>query len=239
MWRFCPPYSALAQSDAGCLFFCNSLTYSTYVKPWKFQSVYSAKSFFQFQIFRWMHRVNILYSRTWHALCYPSMLQGKPSLRDNFHETNSSELAAFCSYALAFPTAFQALVDTYDVKLLTLFLSAFLVCLGLPFCSIIALSDSWGCSSVFRIEILSILLNFRLFRSCIVLWNSQWLQQLNFVIQSIKYGFVFNEVIACLGNNQKCYYRSWEVVFQIFVLLLLLFMTLGMSLTWHLEMCLV
>jgi hypothetical protein len=54
MWRFCPPYTALAQSNAGCLFFCNSLTYSTYVKPWKFQSVYSAKSFFQFQIFRWM-----------------------------------------------------------------------------------------------------------------------------------------------------------------------------------------
>ncbi len=141
MWRFCPPYTALAQSDAGCLFFCNSLTYSTYVKPWKFQSVYSAKSFFQFQIFRWMHRVNILYSRTWHALCYPSILQGKPSLRDNFHETNPSELAAFCSYALAFPTAFQALVDTYDVKRWTLFLSASLVCLGLPFCSMIALSD--------------------------------------------------------------------------------------------------
>jgi nicotinate phosphoribosyltransferase len=45
------------------------------------------------------------------------MLQDKPSLRDNFHETNQSELAAFCSYAFAFPTAFQALVDTYDVKL--------------------------------------------------------------------------------------------------------------------------
>lgn len=46
-----------------------------------------------------------------------SRMQDKPSLRDNFHETNQSELAAFCSYAFAFPTAFQALVDTYDVKL--------------------------------------------------------------------------------------------------------------------------
>ncbi|CAK9233591.1 unnamed protein product [Sphagnum jensenii] len=44
-----------------------------------------------------------------------SRMQDKPSLRDNFHETNQSELAAFCSYAFAFPTAFQALVDTYDV----------------------------------------------------------------------------------------------------------------------------
>jgi nicotinate phosphoribosyltransferase len=43
------------------------------------------------------------------------VLQDKPSLRSYFHETNPSELAAFSSYALAFPTAFQALVDTYDV----------------------------------------------------------------------------------------------------------------------------
>ncbi|KAH8952757.1 hypothetical protein BDL97_09G101000 [Sphagnum fallax] len=42
-------------------------------------------------------------------------MQDKPSLRSYFHETNPSELAAFSSYALAFPTAFQALVDTYDV----------------------------------------------------------------------------------------------------------------------------
>jgi len=41
--------------------------------------------------------------------------QEAPTLRDFFHETNHSELAAFTSYALAFPTAFQALVDTYDV----------------------------------------------------------------------------------------------------------------------------
>ena len=31
-------------------------------------------------------------------------------------ETNPSELAAFVSYAVAFPTAFQSLVDTYDVS---------------------------------------------------------------------------------------------------------------------------
>ena len=30
-------------------------------------------------------------------------------------ETNHSELAAFASYALAFPASFLALVDTYDV----------------------------------------------------------------------------------------------------------------------------
>jgi nicotinate phosphoribosyltransferase len=43
------------------------------------------------------------------------VMQESPKLRRNFHETNHSELAAFTSYALSFPTAFQALVDTYDV----------------------------------------------------------------------------------------------------------------------------
>lgn len=33
-----------------------------------------------------------------------------------FGETNQSELAAFISYALAFPNNFLALVDTYDVS---------------------------------------------------------------------------------------------------------------------------
>lgn len=33
-----------------------------------------------------------------------------------FGETNQSELAAFISYALAFPKNFLALVDTYDVS---------------------------------------------------------------------------------------------------------------------------
>ncbi|KAK7406531.1 hypothetical protein VNO78_08158 [Psophocarpus tetragonolobus] len=37
------------------------------------------------------------------------------SLRGNFAETNQSELAAFTSYAWAFPDNFLALVDTYDV----------------------------------------------------------------------------------------------------------------------------
>ncbi|KAG5069906.1 hypothetical protein JHK85_002283 [Glycine max] len=37
------------------------------------------------------------------------------SLHGNFAETNQSELAAFTSYALAFPHNFLALVDTYDV----------------------------------------------------------------------------------------------------------------------------
>ncbi|XP_028056425.1 nicotinate phosphoribosyltransferase 2-like isoform X1 [Camellia sinensis] len=37
------------------------------------------------------------------------------SLHGIFGETNQSELAAFTSYALAFPNSFLALVDTYDV----------------------------------------------------------------------------------------------------------------------------
>ncbi|KAF9623052.1 hypothetical protein IFM89_036188 [Coptis chinensis] len=42
-------------------------------------------------------------------------LQCLDSLRGVFGETNQSELAAFTSYALAFPNNFLALVDTYDV----------------------------------------------------------------------------------------------------------------------------
>ncbi|XP_010263504.1 PREDICTED: nicotinate phosphoribosyltransferase 2-like [Nelumbo nucifera] len=42
-------------------------------------------------------------------------IQWADSLRGVFGETNQSELAAFTSYALAFPHNFLALVDTYDV----------------------------------------------------------------------------------------------------------------------------
>uniref|UniRef100_A0A0D3FVZ1 Nicotinate phosphoribosyltransferase n=1 Tax=Oryza barthii TaxID=65489 RepID=A0A0D3FVZ1_9ORYZ len=42
-------------------------------------------------------------------------IQLADSLCGVFGETNQSELAAFASYALAFPTNFLALVDTYDV----------------------------------------------------------------------------------------------------------------------------
>lgn len=42
-------------------------------------------------------------------------IQWSHSLRGIFGETNQSELAAFTSYALAFPSNFLALVDTYDV----------------------------------------------------------------------------------------------------------------------------
>ncbi|KAL5705673.1 nicotinate phosphoribosyltransferase [Ranunculus cassubicifolius] len=44
-----------------------------------------------------------------------SKLQCTDSFRHVFGETNQSELAAFTSYALAFPNNFLALVDTYDV----------------------------------------------------------------------------------------------------------------------------
>ncbi|KAL1370807.1 nicotinate phosphoribosyltransferase 2-like isoform X4 [Arachis hypogaea] len=42
-------------------------------------------------------------------------IQWSSSLCGIFGETNQSELAAFTSYALAFPDSFLALVDTYDV----------------------------------------------------------------------------------------------------------------------------
>ncbi|KAK8321131.1 hypothetical protein V6Z12_A12G082400 [Gossypium hirsutum] len=44
-----------------------------------------------------------------------SKIQWLKSLGGIFGETNQSELAAFISYALAFPNNFLALVDTYDV----------------------------------------------------------------------------------------------------------------------------
>lgn len=44
------------------------------------------------------------------------MLQRLSILKGVFGETNQSELAAFVSYALAFPDNFLALVDTYDVS---------------------------------------------------------------------------------------------------------------------------
>ncbi|KAF5736159.1 nicotinate phosphoribosyltransferase family protein [Tripterygium wilfordii] len=44
-----------------------------------------------------------------------SKIQRANSCRGSFGETNQSELAAFTSYALAFPNNFLALVDTYDV----------------------------------------------------------------------------------------------------------------------------
>ncbi|KAJ1381235.1 Nicotinate phosphoribosyltransferase pncB-type [Sesbania bispinosa] len=44
-----------------------------------------------------------------------SKIQLSNSLCGSFAETNQSELAAFTSYALAFPDSFLALVDTYDV----------------------------------------------------------------------------------------------------------------------------
>lgn len=44
-----------------------------------------------------------------------SKMQMVDSLHGTFGETNQSELAAFTSYALAFPKNFLALVDTYDV----------------------------------------------------------------------------------------------------------------------------
>ncbi|CAL9782349.1 unnamed protein product [Musa acuminata subsp. burmannicoides] len=44
-----------------------------------------------------------------------SKIQWANSFVGTFGETNQSELAAFASYALAFPNSFLALVDTYDV----------------------------------------------------------------------------------------------------------------------------
>ncbi|KAJ0097131.1 hypothetical protein Patl1_28662 [Pistacia atlantica] len=45
-------------------------------------------------------------------------IQWSSSFSGIFGETNQSELAAFTSYALAFPKSFLALVDTYDVSTL-------------------------------------------------------------------------------------------------------------------------
>ncbi|KAF3337681.1 nicotinate phosphoribosyltransferase-like protein [Carex littledalei] len=49
------------------------------------------------------------------ALSWLRKIQSVSSFHGLFGETNQSELAAFTSYALAFPNNFLALVDTYDV----------------------------------------------------------------------------------------------------------------------------
>lgn len=49
-------------------------------------------------------------------ICIPTLQR----LNGVFGETNQSELAAFTSYALAFPDTFLALVDTYDVSIFLL-----------------------------------------------------------------------------------------------------------------------
>ncbi|XP_072969826.1 nicotinate phosphoribosyltransferase 2-like [Typha angustifolia] len=61
-------------------------------------------------------------------------IQLADALRGVFGETNQSELAAFTSYALAFPNNFLALVDTYDVMRS-----------GIPnFCAVALALDSLG-----------------------------------------------------------------------------------------------
>jgi nicotinate phosphoribosyltransferase len=48
------------------------------------------------------------------ALCKEWKAKLTPFLKVLQEETSDGELAAFASYALAFPDAFVALVDTYD-----------------------------------------------------------------------------------------------------------------------------
>nr|GMC57744.1 nicotinate phosphoribosyltransferase 2-like [Ipomoea batatas]GMC62821.1 nicotinate phosphoribosyltransferase 2-like [Ipomoea batatas] len=50
-----------------------------------------------------------------HLFCSSKFANCNEKLGGIFGETNQSELAAFTSYALAFPGSFLALVDTYDV----------------------------------------------------------------------------------------------------------------------------
>jgi nicotinate phosphoribosyltransferase len=54
-------------------------------------------------------------SRPFADLCLKYLKELGPILKILPEETNKGELAAFVSYAIAFPTNFLALVDTYDV----------------------------------------------------------------------------------------------------------------------------
>jgi nicotinate phosphoribosyltransferase len=54
-------------------------------------------------------------SRPFAQLCLQYLNELGPILKFIPEETNKGELAAFISYAIAFPTSFLALVDTYDV----------------------------------------------------------------------------------------------------------------------------
>jgi nicotinate phosphoribosyltransferase len=67
-------------------------------------------------------------------------IQNSSSLQGIFSETNQSELAAFISYALAFPNSFLALVDTYDVMKS-----------GIPnFCAVALALNELGCVRIFH-----------------------------------------------------------------------------------------
>jgi nicotinate phosphoribosyltransferase len=54
-------------------------------------------------------------SRPFAQMCLDYLDKLGPILKIIPEETNKGELAAFISYAIAFPTGFLALVDTYDV----------------------------------------------------------------------------------------------------------------------------
>jgi nicotinate phosphoribosyltransferase len=54
-------------------------------------------------------------SRPFSQLCLQYLNELGPILEIIPEETNKGELAAFISYAIAFPTCFLALVDTYDI----------------------------------------------------------------------------------------------------------------------------
>jgi nicotinate phosphoribosyltransferase len=70
-----------------------------------------------------------------HVQTWLKKIQYSPSLSGIFSETNQSELAAFTSYALAFPKTFLALVDTYDVMKS-----------GIPnFCAVALALNDFGC----------------------------------------------------------------------------------------------
>ena len=66
--------------------------------------------------FRWFHEFFVFIEKGFYDKCVEWRSKLATHLKIMRDEAHDGELAAFASYAIAFPDGFLALVDTYDVS---------------------------------------------------------------------------------------------------------------------------